>query len=133
MDPTFFLWMDPNQVSLPTTAVGFPTPTHSSLPPSPGTRADSSFADTRSCRKCGKACKGARGYKLHYTKAHLKKKKQVSCKVCGNRFTHKYGMRFHLKQVHSEVLRVPCQWCGQVLYNKYALPRHLRKFHPNET
>ena len=135
MESAFFLFTDPNQVIIPTHEQEQPRLVQSCERTvlSSTEQALEENSETRTCCKCGKVCKGTRGFHMHYTKAHLKKKRHVSCQLCGRQFTHKYGMRFHLKQVHSHVLRVSCTVCGVVLYNKYALPKHMRKFHPEET
>ena len=81
------------------------------------------------CPKCSKLCKGVRGFNQHFGKVHLRKKKHSVCKLCGNSFRHKYALRFHMKQVHSQAMRVSCSVCGSVLYNKYMLPKHMKKAH----
>jgi hypothetical protein len=46
--------------------------------------------------------------------------------VCEKLFHNKYGVKFHVKQVHEKSTRVQCPVCSKDLYNKYMLEKHLK-------
>ena len=93
-------------------------PETSAPPPAPG--------KPFMCEHCFAHFTTYKGMKQHIGKVHLTKSKHVKCPKCGNKFKHKYALKFHIKQVHESSTRVKCPECDKILYNKYTLKKHLQ-------
>lgn len=81
------------------------------------------------CIHCRKHFKGKKGLNQHIGKVHSKKRKRSQCKDCSKKFSNRYALSFHIKQVHKKTTRVECSLCKKILYNKYVLEKHIKSEH----
>ena len=85
------------------------------------------------CPHCKKHFKGKKGLNQHMGKVHSKKRKRSQCKECGKKFSNRYALSFHIKQVHKKSTRVECSHCKKIMYNKYVLEKHVKSEHSGES
>lgn len=80
------------------------------------------------CRKCGKrflkGCSLKIHMVVHLTKEERDAQKTLICNECENRFTSKYKLEQHMKQVHLNMNLYVCEICAKVYKTKTQYRYH---------
>nr|XP_057934902.1 zinc finger and BTB domain-containing protein 40 [Doryrhamphus excisus]XP_057934903.1 zinc finger and BTB domain-containing protein 40 [Doryrhamphus excisus] len=83
------------------------------------------------CPHCSEKLANQRALQRHLTEAHpgsagAKKKKKISCDLCGRTFAHPSGMIYHKRTEHFDEKPFACETCGAKFSATSSLKNHMR-------